>query len=290
MRAERLQPALQPRVLGRAGLVGAHNFRAILLETGRATIRAPVGETAIIGPAVAWLPWRDGMRLHIAAGAQGFHLSFGPAFLGQALRHNPAAPELGFMAERPYVLTLDPVRSDPTRTEALRGCFTGLLAESEAVGPMSGALVDAHLSVLLITLYRGLKAEHLDLNLTRAVPPLASRFISLVEAHLGERWTVERYAATLEVSRDRLHDACIRTFRRAPGLLIRLRVVMEARRLLEQSTLSIDQIAARLGFGGAPQFSRAFRAMEGMAPGQYRRQTRLPGWADAEPRDLHAWP
>lgn len=288
MRADRLQPALQPRILGRAGLVGAHNFRALLLESGQAALHGPTGEMVMNGPVVAWLPWRDGMRLRIAPGARGLHVALGPALLGPALRHNPAAAELGYMAERQYVLPLDHVREAGAR--ALRGSFLGLLAETESAGPMSAALVDAHLSVLLIVLYRGLKAEHYDLDLTRMAPPLASRFISLVEAHLGDRWTVARYAATLDVSRDRLHDICLRAFGRAPGLLIRLRVAMEARRLLEQSTLSVDQIAARLGFGSASQFSRAFKAVEGAAPGQYRRRTWQPGWQRDRRQDLHAWP
>jgi transcriptional regulator GlxA family with amidase domain len=50
--------------------------------------------------------------------------------------------------------------------------------------------------------------------------------------------------------------------------LIRLR---HARRLLEQSPLSISEIAIATGFSSGPHFSRAYRALYGMSPGKTRR-------------------
>lgn len=45
----------------------------------------------------------------------------------------------------------------------------------------------------------------------------------------------------------------------------------ESARLLEQSELTVEQIASRLGYSSPANFSRAFRRWAGHPPGGYRR-------------------
>lgn len=72
VRAERFRAALQPRVLGRAGLGEQDNLRALHVERGNATLRtADAAPVVLTGPAVGWFPWRGNKRLHLGAGAQG---------------------------------------------------------------------------------------------------------------------------------------------------------------------------------------------------------------------------
>jgi AraC family transcriptional activator of pobA len=288
LRAERLRPALRPATLGRAGALGTHAFRAVLLSSGSARLTTADTDETMEGPSFLWSPWTAEARLVVAPGSEGRHLLLGPALLSRALRNNPNAAELGYMAERRYTVSLDPSEAHGA---ALAGSFDGLIAETRQEGLMSASLVEAHLSILLVTLYRAVKAGPHGLQLGPGAAPLASRFVSLVEAHLTERWTVERFCETLGVRRERLHATCLRHFGRPPGLLIRERTIIEARRLLEQSALSIDEIAQRLGFGSGPQFNRFFKALAGMPPGVYRRALRAGAEGPRPAReDLAAWP
>lgn len=50
--------------------------------------------------------------------------------------------------------------------------------------------------------------------------------------------------------------------------------IERARELLGQPGVTVSQVAARLGFGDAASFSRAFRRGAGMAPGEYQRGLR----------------
>lgn len=53
----------------------------------------------------------------------------------------------------------------------------------------------------------------------------------------------------------------------------------ESARLLEQSELTVEQIALRLGYSSPANFSRAFRRWAGHPPGVYRRAgARQGGW------------
>ncbi|MGR3495997.1 helix-turn-helix domain-containing protein [Citreimonas sp.] len=287
LRAEPLRAGLQPLVFGRSGLLGSHNFRALLLSAGTASLQIDETVERLQAPCLLWTPWNTQARLVVAPGSRGHHLVLGASLLSVALRHSPHAAELGYMAERRYVVTLDPADGDAA---TLQACFEGLAVETRQDRPMSSSLVEAHLSILLVTLYRALKAGPYGLQSGFASSSLGSRFIALIEAHLGERWSVAAFCAALGVGRDRLHATCLRDFGRPPGLMIRQRTMLEARRLLEQSTLSVDQIAQRLGFGSGPQFNHFFKGIEGVPPGAWRRQVRSSDRTRPPPVDLSAWP
>lgn len=65
--------------------------------------------------------------------------------------------------------------------------------------------------------------------------------------------------------------------RMTPMQYYRLLKMRRARSLLELSTLSIKEIAGRLGYSSPTVFSRAFQAEMSMSPGEYRRMIQSPG-------------
>jgi transcriptional regulator GlxA family with amidase domain len=88
--------------------------------------------------------------------------------------------------------------------------------------------------------------------------------------HLGEDLGVDRLAAAAHMSR----RTFVRTFRNTtgatPAAWVRSRRLDEARRLLETSDLSIDQIAASCGFGNPVTLRQNFAATFGSTPSSYR--------------------
>lgn len=158
VRAERFRAALQTRVLGRAGLGDAENFRALILEKGEAALRD--GDELVLplaGPVMGWIPWRDGMRLELGAGAQGTHLLLGASTLDRVLQRRAEASQLRFMVERSSFMRLGAGNS---ASDAVAACFTGILAETLRPGPMSAAVVESLLHILLVHLHRNLPAGH----------------------------------------------------------------------------------------------------------------------------------
>lgn len=269
VRAERFRSALHPRVLGTAGLVSGQNFRALLLERGEAVLRNGEGETPLFAPLAAWMPWPEGTRLQILAGAQGSHILLGQGALERMLQRRSEAAQVRYLAERTAVMTLkDPIRP------VLEACFDGILAETVSPGPMAENVVDSFLHILLVQFFRAQSVTPQLRSEVGGSAALAARFITLVEANFRTHWTIERYAKALGVSRDRLTDNCQAVHGKPPGVLIRTRMALEARLMLETSTLTLDRIAGALGFGGAAQFNRFFSAQFGIPPGRYRKSFR----------------
>ena len=288
VRAERFRAALQTRVLGRAGLGDQENFRALILEKGEAVLRDSDDITLpLVGPIMGWVPWRSGMRLELAAGAQGTHLILEASTLQRVLQRRVEASQLLFMVERSSFMRLG---TDNAAREAVFSCFNGILAETLNPGAMSSEIVESFLHILLIQLHRNQPTSS-DMAGFGGTKALAGQFTALVESHFREHWTVQRYASELGISRDRLNDVCQRAHGRAPARLIRERLIMEARVYLSGSSLALGQIAGILGFSGASHFSRFFKSVQGKSPGRYRMDLRRSVNADtARLEALHAWP
>ncbi len=289
VRAERFRAALQLRTLGRAGLGRGRNYRAILLERGSATLRANSGERRLNAPAMGWFPWSGEMRLELDAGAQGTHLLLTPSALDRSLRNRAEAQHLRYLAETDSVLRLT---EGDSAAASISTCFAGILEETLHPGPLSSAIVDSLLHVLLILQYRGRSEVHGTSPSGGEAPAssLAARFVALVEAHFREQLRVGDYARRLGISPDRLHDVCTAAYGRTPGSLIRARVSVEARKHLENAPLSIGQIAGLLGFATPAQFNRFFSKQVGEPPGRYRSQRQAATESGSSPSAPYAWP
>ncbi len=96
-----------------------------------------------------------------------------------------------------------------------------------------------------------------------------------LDEHLGEPHTVASVARQAQLSPRtllrRFHDEVGAT----PIAWLTGRRVAMAQELLEQSTLTIEDVAHRVGFGSATLLRHHFQAHVGLPPTQYRRQFRM---------------
>ncbi|MET9260075.1 helix-turn-helix domain-containing protein [Amycolatopsis sp. NPDC004079] len=92
---------------------------------------------------------------------------------------------------------------------------------------------------------------------------------------LGTPLSVEDLAARLTISPRTLARRFADQLGTSPGAWLLSRRVAEARRLLEETDLPVDAIAAQVGLVSAVNLRRRFRAQVGTTPGAYRRAFRL---------------
>ncbi|EPH45190.1 putative HTH-type transcriptional activator RhaS [Streptomyces aurantiacus JA 4570] len=102
-------------------------------------------------------------------------------------------------------------------------------------------------------------------------PPVATRFVALVNAPHALPWSVRECAGHLGVSVSHLNEAVKAAMGRTPGELLRQARVHEAKRLLACTELTVRQVADRVGFGDPAYFCRFFRRETGATPGDFRR-------------------
>ncbi|WP_028055712.1 helix-turn-helix domain-containing protein [Sphingobium bisphenolivorans] len=99
---------------------------------------------------------------------------------------------------------------------------------------------------------------------------LVARLRERVEQRFREREPVAMYARALGVSESALRQACARIAARSPAAILDERALLEARRLLLYSNMSVSEIAFALGFDDPAYFSRFFARHAGKSPRAWR--------------------
>lgn len=292
IRADRLTSALHDRTfsldLPRAGA----SYCAVLLTAGTARLTEgdlPGDGLELAAPCLLWTPWNSSYLFRLTAGATGAYVLLGDEVLALAVGHNAESAELTQIARSTLMLVLGDERT------VLNECVTALdVIRREQQQPDIGSesLIEGHVRGILVHLWRLSAAG--GFSTTRDEDPSAARtlqrFRQLLEVNFRNRWPIARYAETLGMSSDRLHDICQRKLGKPPRQLVQERQMHEARLMLERTTLTLEQIAGALGFCDSAQFSRFFATRAGLPPGRYRKEATarrerhesspLPGYTD----------
>ena len=101
-------------------------------------------------------------------------------------------------------------------------------------------------------------------------PTLLAQFTALVETHYATRHRVVQYAELLHRSPGYLNER-VRRLSGQPALAhIHARLVLEAKRYLFHTRLSVAEISFALGFDDPSYFGRFFRRDTGRSPARYR--------------------
>ena len=100
--------------------------------------------------------------------------------------------------------------------------------------------------------------------------PLIRRVLLYIRDNLDHPFGAEQVAEYLGVSRSRLDKSCTARFGRSLGREILAARFKEAKRLLQEGELNIDEIARRTGFCNPAYFIKKFKMAFGSTPRKWR--------------------
>jgi AraC family transcriptional activator of pobA len=103
---------------------------------------------------------------------------------------------------------------------------------------------------------------------------LVARFRELIESDFRKNKSLGDYATALNVSESRLRNACLNVTGQSPMQMVNARILLEAKRELFYTSVSVSEIAYALGFDDPAYFTRFFSQRAGMSPSAFR--TRRP--------------
>lgn len=144
-------------------------------------------------------------------------------------------------------------------------------AEYRQPAPGREALLHALVQALAVQLAR--RAER---RRPRRVPPHErgqghlQRFQALIEARYAEQPTIESLAGELGLTSAHLNVLCRRLAARSALQLLHERLLLEAKRQLTYTNMTVGQIADMLGFSEPGYFARFFKRYTGQSPKAFR--------------------
>lgn len=261
---------------------------AIHLHSGRGRIGDEDGEQPLRAPDLAWMPAGRPRTLHIEPGSSGICIGVSGSLLAAAMGDRPTMAALRQVSLQACVITV----AEPQAHEELARSLQAMEHETRREAPASQPYLVAHLTLVLVMLWRLGSREDDAPPPTGAAPLRLLRFRHLVEAKFRAHWPLARYAAELGISADRLHDLCRRNLARSPLELVHQRLLREACSLLAGTDLAIERVALDLGFGSSSHFSRFFKRWLRQSPSRWRAQARAQAASGsaALPTSYADWP
>jgi AraC family transcriptional regulator, transcriptional activator of pobA len=151
----------------------------------------------------------------------------------------------------------------------LRVAFKNLADEFHGSAEFRCDMVRSQITALLIRLHR-LCLSTSSIEVQGYSTQLTNRFLSLLEKEAGKLQRTRYYTSALSVSPRVLVDAVLAETGKSPSAWIRDRTLLEARRLLIYTDLTISEIAYRLNFRNVSYFVRFYRRLAGVPPGASR--------------------
>jgi YesN/AraC family two-component response regulator len=110
-----------------------------------------------------------------------------------------------------------------------------------------------------------------DLDIYQTEPRIA-KFQELIDLFFKDEKLVSFYAAKLHISANYLNILCKKHLKISATQLIQQRIILEAKRLLKATSLSVKEISFDLGFVDHAYFSNFFKTQTALTPSHFRDQ------------------
>ena len=236
----------------------------ILIGEGGGSMRAEGRAMSLEAPCLLFVPAATVHGFSWYTESSGFVVTLAVSHLNDLLARHP---ELTPTFAGPKVIPLpDADHRDVREAIAEMGRELGWNAPGRRA-----AIEAALLSVMIRSLRLIGSSAETPIPVPGQQAAIVARFHERVEARFRLREPIPAHAAALGISPTGLREACSRVAGRGPAAMLDDRTLLEARRLLLYSNLTVAQIGYAVGIEDPAYFSRFFTRHAGQSPRQYRK-------------------
>ncbi len=203
---------------------------------------------------------------NLSADTDGYVVFFTPAlYILENTRQTLADFPFFHYTATPYMIL------DGSSQRAIADIVIRIYQEYKGDEPHKQAVLSSYLNILLLKLTN----QYSQIN----HPPLSSHLLhqirqleSLIEKHYLAHKPAGEYAELMNISQKQLNTICQTALSKPLSTILQERIILEAKRLLVHTHLTIAQIAAQLNFTDNSYFTRLFKKNTRLTPEQFRHQ------------------
>ncbi len=133
----------------------------------------------------------------------------------------------------------------------------------------SSYLLNAYLYELLIIINRDY-SEYFKIERHLIRNSEIIHFKNLVKKNIYSIQTVNEYADLMGTTRNHLNELCVKIYGKNASIIIKNELILACKRQLIASCNTISEIAHQFNFSAPSNFTRVFKASEGISPTEYR--------------------
>lgn len=243
-------------------------FEIIWVKEGKGVHVIDFKEYPFSGPCLFLLHPRCIHTIYKEEATQGGVLKFSSSFFDRTAQQQ-------FMLTYPVFDDTDVlpvIQLSEEDEKSLEAIFLNLLEESKRESAFAKNILTSYLEIFLLKIYE-MKKRQFQLPVFSNVE--LERFRSFqwqLEKHFKKMHRVQEYAGVLAISAKTLNNLTLKFTHKPPQQLINERLLLEAKRLLYHSSLTVKQIADQLGFSDSAYFNRFFKKHLQLPPEQYRKK------------------
>jgi AraC family transcriptional regulator, transcriptional activator of pobA len=155
----------------------------------------------------------------------------------------------------------------------LDGVFDSIVDEYRRQRPGRELMLQSLVSALMVWIARrSLEQEEVQVRTQDRGREHLDGFSQLVERDFRKHLPIEHYAHALGISAAHLNALCRRLGGQSALQMINQRLLLEAKRSLVYTAMTVNQVSDSLGFSEPAYFSRFFKRGTGLAPKLFRQQ------------------
>lgn len=161
------------------------------------------------------------------------------------------------------------IKIEENNVKYWKNVFDNILYEDNHYRENSKEIICLSLKILILMYHRNVFSKGIMIISDRK-KQLLGEFRKLVNSKFLEWKNPKEFAIQLNITPNYLNALCKETYFKTVSEIIQERVILEAKRLLAHTGLSISEISYKLGFNDNSYFGRYFKKMVGMPPEKYR--------------------
>lgn len=161
------------------------------------------------------------------------------------------------------------IKIDDDNKNELKNIIDIMLKEYSCLKENSKEIICLSLKVMIL-MYRRYAYREESLFVADRKKQLLSDFRKLVNSKFSELKTPKEFAQMLNITPNYLNALCKDIYNKTVTEVIQERIILESKRLLAHSGLSVSEISYKLGFKDNSYFGRYFKKVVGIPPEKFR--------------------